>query len=196
VHCGYIRFLEANEVSAWSRKHTVRDSYDATSEGYEELYSEEQNRKFQHAIENVNSKGKVVMDAGCGSGLFFSHVAAQANLVVGVDISLRLLQKAKLLSRGFGNVEVVLADVDHLPFKGSVFGVVFAFTVLQNMPKPSETVSELKRISTFDAKMVLTGLKKAFELGKFMEVLEGSGMPLVAFVDEDSINCYIATLTA
>jgi len=39
-------------------------------------------------------------------------------------------------------------------------------------------------------------LKKAFRLEEFMDLLEGSGMPISAFVDEEAINCYLATLTA
>jgi len=170
--------------------------YDATVEGYEELYGQEQTQKFQKAIKHADTLGKAVLDVGCGSGLFFSQVAGQARLVVGVDVSRGLLQKAKAHSRGFGDVEVVLADADHLPFHVEVFAAVFVFTVLQNMPKPEDTLAQLKRVAAVGGVVVVTGLKKAFELTKFMDILEGSGMKLSAFVDEDNINCYIAALTA
>ncbi len=183
-------------MSAWIQKRGVMERYDATAAGYDELYGEEQTRKFQKALEHADTKGKAVLDVGCGSGLFFSHVAGQARLVVGVDVSRSLLKKAKLHSHGFGDVEVVLADADHLPFHAEFFGAVFAFTVLQNMPKPVETLSEFKRVCLVGSHVVVTGLKKAFELTKFMDSLEGSGMKLAAFVDENVINCYIATLTA
>jgi malonyl-CoA O-methyltransferase len=183
-------------LTAWKEKRNVIERYDATAEGYEELYAQEQSRKYKKALEHVDAKGKLVLDVGCGSGLFFSQVAGQAELVVGADVSRRLLHKAKVHARGFGNVEVVLGDADHLPFRDGVFGAVFAFTVLQNMPKPQETLLELKRVANVGGGVLVTGLKKAFALDKFMEVLEGSGMPLSAFVDEENINCYIAALTA
>ncbi len=183
-------------MKAWSEKRSVAEKYDATSDGYEELYGEEQSRKYRKALEHLDTRGKAVLDVGCGSGLFFSYVVGQADLVVGVDVSRSLLGKAKAHARGFGNVSVVLADADYLPFRREFFGAVFVFTVLQNMPKPEETITELKRVASVGGKIVVTGLKKAFELAKFMDVLEGSGMPLAAFVDEQAINCYIATLTA
>ena len=65
-------------------------------------------------------------------------------MVVGVDISRKLLLKAKEQARAFPNVFVLQADADHLPFKDGFFDDVFAFTVLQNMPNPNETLSELK----------------------------------------------------
>ena len=111
---------------------------------YDERYAKEQKAKYMAALENVAVAGEVVLDVGCGSGLFFREVAAQAKMVVGVDISRKLLLKAKHQADAFGNVFVLQADADHLPFKDGFFDVVFAFTVLQNMPKPSATLKELK----------------------------------------------------
>jgi ubiquinone/menaquinone biosynthesis C-methylase UbiE len=170
--------------------------YNTTAAGYDELYGEEQQRKYQKALEHAPTRGKAVLDVGCGSGLFFSHIAGQAEHVVGVDVSFELLRKAKLHSKGFENVEVVLADADHLPFKEGVFGAVFAFTVLQNMPKPLGTLDEFKRVTEVGARVVVTGLKKAFTLTEFMDIVEDCGLALAAFIDEQEINCYIAALTA
>ena len=113
-------------------------------------------------------------------------------MVVGVDVSRKLLLKAKEQAKVFPNVFVLQADADHLPFKDGFFGGVFAFTVLQNMPKPAETLDELKRVAKVGGGVVVTGLKKAFPLEKFMDVLEGSGLKLVAFVDDEAMNCYVA----
>ena len=170
--------------------------YDVTAEMYDERYSEEQKGKYRKALENVNVAGEAVLDVGCGSGLFFSHVAAQAEVVVGVDVSRKLLLKAKEQANTFGNVFVLQADADHLPFREGCFGGVFAFTVLQNMPKPPETLRELKRVAKLDGRVVVTGLKKAFPLNAFMDVLEGSGLRVVAFVDDEAVNCYVAVLAA
>jgi ubiquinone/menaquinone biosynthesis C-methylase UbiE len=179
---------------AWKSKRKVMHAYDVTSEMYDERYSEEQNRKYQRALEGVDVLGAAVLDVGCGSGLFFGEIAEKANLVVGVDVSKKLLLKAK--ANAAGNVFVVQADADHLPFRDSFFGAVFSFTVLQNMPKPSVTLVELKRVAVQGGKIAVTGLKKAFPLNAFMDLVEGSGMQLAAFVDEEAINCYIAILTA
>ncbi len=168
--------------------------YDLTAEMYDERYAEEQKRKYKKALENVNVAGKVVLDVGCGSGLFFIEIAAQADIVVGIDVSRKLLLKAKEHAKNFENCFVLQADADHLPFRDGLFGAVFAFTVLQNMPKPSETLNELKRVAKHDGRVVVTGLKKAFPLAGFMDVLDGSGLKLVSFVDDEAVNCYVAVL--
>jgi ubiquinone/menaquinone biosynthesis C-methylase UbiE len=178
----------------WRDKRKIMQSYDVTAEIYDERYSEEQARKYSKALENVNVTTKSVLDVGCGSGLFFSQVADKAEIVVGVDISRKLLTKAKKHVKAFQNTFVLQADADHLPFKDRFFDNVFSFTVLQNMPKPPQTLLELERVVKKDGRVVATGLKKAFALEKFMDILEGSGLRVVAFVDEDTINCYLAIL--
>ena len=163
---------------------------------YDERYASEQHGKYKKALENVNVAGRAVLDVGCGSGLFLKEVASKAGKVVGVDVSRKLLLKAKNIASAFQNVFVVQADADHLPFRDGFFEFVFAFTVLQNMPKPNETLSELKLIVKRNGIVLITGLKKAFPLNKFMDILENTSLHVVSFVDDEAVNCYIAVLAA
>jgi ubiquinone/menaquinone biosynthesis C-methylase UbiE len=89
---------------------------------------------------------------------------------------------------------VLQADADNLPFKDSFFNAVFAFTVLQNMPTPVETLKELKRVAKRGGKVVVTGLKKAIPLNEFIDALESSDMKIISFVDNEDLKCYVATL--
>jgi ubiquinone/menaquinone biosynthesis C-methylase UbiE len=183
-------------VTGWKDKRKVMQRYDLTAEMYEERYAQEQEAKYRAALENVIVADYAVFDVGCGSGLFFSHVAAKVKVLVGVDISRKLLLKAKEQVRDFQNVLLLQADADHLPFREAFFDAGFAFTVLQNMPKPSETLDELKRVTSRGGRVVVTGLKKAFALNAFMGVLESSGLKIVSFVDDEDLKCYVAVLAA
>jgi ubiquinone/menaquinone biosynthesis C-methylase UbiE len=183
--------LKEHALAAWKDKRKIMQRYDLTADMYDERYAEEQNAKYKKALEKLGVADMAVLDAGCGSGLFFSHVAPQAKMVVGVDVSRKLLFKAKAQTQGLGNVFVLQADADHLPFRDGAFGGVFAFTVLQNLPKPAETVCELKRVAKHGGWVVVTGLKKAFPLEQFMDILENSGLKIVSFVDDAAVNCYV-----
>jgi ubiquinone/menaquinone biosynthesis C-methylase UbiE len=183
--------LKEKPVAVWKEKRKIMQRYDLTAEMYEARYAEEQEAKYKAALESVKvSLDSVVLDAGCGSGLLFKHLA-QAKLIVGVDISRNLLLQAKQRALGL-NAGLIVADADHLPFQDKVFSVVFAFTVLQNMPKPQETLVELKRVSKVDASFVLTALRKAFSLDSFLDVLEVAGLRVVSFMDDEVLKCYIA----
>jgi ubiquinone/menaquinone biosynthesis C-methylase UbiE len=188
--------LKEKPLAAWKKKRKIMGRYNTTADSYNEQYEEEQRGKYKKALENVEVSGKKLLDVGCGSGLFFQEVVAQAQLVVGVDISLGLLRKANSQAKKLPVVFVVQADADHLPFTGEFFDSIFAFTVLQNMPKPAQTLAELKRLAAVGSRIVVTGLKKTYALDKFMDVLEDGGMRVAAFIDDQFLNCYIAVLSA
>ena len=168
--------------------------YDLTAEMYDERYGEEQTANYKIALENLKVDKDAVLDVGCGSGLFFKHIEQQANLVVGVDISRKSLLHAKKQSCLFQNIFLILADADYLPFEDSFFDAVFAFTVLQNVPNPIETLREVKRVAKQKSNAVMTGLKKTFTFDKFVAALEAAGFRIVFFADYENLNCYVAVL--
>ena len=64
------------------------------------------------------------------------------------------------------------------------------------MPKPSETLSQPKRVTKKDGRTCGDdGAEEGISAGELLYVLEDSGFKVVAFVDEDAVNCYIAVLT-
>jgi demethylmenaquinone methyltransferase/2-methoxy-6-polyprenyl-1,4-benzoquinol methylase len=180
-------------VNKWDQKRKIIRRYDLTAQLYDVRYAEEQDLKYRTALELLNvTRSSKVLDVGCGTGLLFRHVAAEAQTVVGMDISGKLLLQAKKRARNFRNVHLVQADADHIPFKHNYFSVVFAFTVLQNLPEPLETLKEVKRIAERDAPIVMTGLKKAFSLDAFRELLQSAGLRVVSLKDDDALKCHVA----
>ncbi|MCW4055053.1 MAG: methyltransferase domain-containing protein [Candidatus Bathyarchaeota archaeon] len=180
-------------MNKWNQKRKVMRRYDLTAEIYEMRYAEEQVAKYKAALDRLKiTHDSRVIDVGCGSGLLFNHIAAQAQIVIGVDLSEKLLIHAKERARDFRNIHLIQADADHLPFKNNNFNVVFAFTLLQNMPKYMETLFEIKRIADRGASVVATGLKKAFSLEAFSASLHDAGLNVVSLEDADGLKCYVA----
>ena len=166
--------------------------YDLTAKIYDDRYAEEQSVKYHAALKHLILSQGSVLDVGCGSGLLFSHVGVEAQTIVGVDISRMLLLQAKERARNLPNVHLVQADADYLPLKNACFGVVFAFTVLQNLPKPLDALKEFKRIVEGDAYIVVTGLKKTFSLEAFRGLLHKAGLQVVYLEDSDALKCHVA----
>jgi ubiquinone/menaquinone biosynthesis C-methylase UbiE len=178
-------------VNKWSHKCRVMQRYDLTASMYDQRYAEEQAIKY-HAVLNHLEVYGCILDVGCGTGLFFSHIAAEAETVVGADISIRLLLQAKEHARTFRNVHLVQADADHLPFIDACFNVVFALTMLQNMPNPRKTLIEIKRNAKRDAPIGVTGLKKAFSLEAFQALLQKAGLQVIHIEDANALKCHVA----
>jgi ubiquinone/menaquinone biosynthesis C-methylase UbiE len=163
---------------------------------YDSRYAEEQTAKIITALKNLTEPNGHILDAGCGTGLLFNYVADKGRLTVGIDISRKTLMLAlrRIRDLKISNVFLVQADVDSMPFDAGVFDRIFSMTVLQNSPKPAETLAEIKRVGKNDVVFVITGLKSIFSKGAFRRLLKNAGMRIVTFEDKN-LKCYVAICT-
>lgn len=75
--------------------------------------------------------GKLVLDAGCGIGRYTEVAHNYGARVVGVDMSFSVDQAYENVG-GLPNVDIVQADLMHLPFKEQAFDTVFSLGVLHH----------------------------------------------------------------
>ena len=182
-------------MSEWDTKREVKQRYDSTAHIYDRRYAEEQTAKIKAALEHVNlQKRRLVLDAGCGTGLLFNHFANKAEALVGLDISRKILMQAKNRERQLSDAHLIWGDVDNMPLKEHAFDYVFAITLIQNTPNPINTLKEIKRVAKKDAMMAITGLKKKFTLQEFKELLHNAGLSVIALQNEN-LNCHVAVCT-
>jgi ubiquinone/menaquinone biosynthesis C-methylase UbiE len=180
-------------MSEWDKKRDVKQRYDVGAHMYDMRYAEEQTAKINAALKPLGTKMKGrVLDVGCGTGLLFNHVADKAEMIVGLDISGKMLLEAKKRARSFPNTCLVQADADHLPFVANVFSLVFVFTLIQNLPNPNKTLCEIKRVARDDAAIVVTGMKKAFTQRSLKRLLQDNGLSIHA-LEGEGLKCYVAT---
>jgi ubiquinone/menaquinone biosynthesis C-methylase UbiE len=182
-------------MSEWKKKRSLMHRYDLTAHIYDMQYAEEQTAKIEAALESLKiGKHSLVLDAGCGTGLLFGYVADKAETTLGLDISEKILLQAKKRAKNSQNIHLILADADNMPLRENMFSHVFGITLIQNTPNPAKTLSEIKRVTKEDATIVVTGMKKAFTLEKFKELLQDADFGIVALKDE-SLKCYVAVCT-
>jgi ubiquinone/menaquinone biosynthesis C-methylase UbiE len=179
-------------MAEWTKKREVMRHYDFSASVYDTQYAEEQNAKMEAALDSISlSKDSFVLDAGCGTGLLLKHIKS-AKLIVDLDISLKILRKAKKRVKQLSNVAVIRADADFLPFQNNVFDATFAITLLQNMLDPLVTLHEMKRVSKDHATIVITGLKKKFSQEAFVKLLHKARLYISIMKTNSQINGTIA----
>lgn len=166
--------------------------YNLTAHIYEARYAEEQVAKIKAALEATSiKKHSVVLDAGCGTGILFDYIANQAKTIIALDISKKILSEAKNRAKKLQNIHLILADADNMPLKQKAFTHVFGITLLQNMPKPAKTLNEIKRVAKANARIILTGMKKAFTLKQFENLLQNAALKTM-FLKHEGLICYVA----
>ncbi len=99
--------------------------------------------------------GAVVLEIGVGTGKNMPYHRAAARTVA-VDISPRMLRQAARRAQRLGrDVDLVLADAQHLPFRDGVFDAAADTFVSCSVPDPTAGLQEVCRVVRDDGRVHL-----------------------------------------
>lgn len=143
-------------------KEKVGSFYDLVWTEYIPEYSEsEKHWKMFYAEDEV--KGKSVLDAGCGTGIFCIIFACNgAAKVTGIDISEGSLSTGRGLKEKFRleNVGFQKEDMLRLPFPDASFDIVWAWGSVHHTTSPFQAINELIRVLKVNGSLFLAVYKK------------------------------------
>ncbi len=91
-------------------------------------------------------QGEVILDAGCGTGVFTLDILSIGSKVIGLDISLPMLIYARKKLKGYP-FQTVLSDILNLPFRENSFDKVVSVTALEFIENAKGAVEELFRVT-------------------------------------------------
>jgi len=112
-------------------------------------------------------------------------------VAVGVDLSPKMLEKAKLRLDQISNVALICADMDFLPFPQGTFRHVFIFTVLLGHTYGGDTISEALRVLGERGIMTLSVPKKGLSSEKLLQKLSVNGLEPDGLIDDDKTLDYV-----
>jgi len=104
-------------------------------------------------------QGEVIMDAGCGTGVFTFDVLSLGSKVIGLDISLPMLVHAGKKLREFP-FQMVLADVLNLPFQENYFDKLLSVTAIEFIENARGAVEEWFRVTKRGGSIVVATLNR------------------------------------
>jgi len=96
--------------------------------------------------------GARVLEVGCGAGHVLERFGGAR--LVGVDLSPMMLARTR--RRLDGQVELIQASADRLPFEDAEFDVVLCTEVLEHVLDPAAVVAELMRVATPDGRVIVS----------------------------------------
>jgi len=96
--------------------------------------------------------GEKILEVGIGTGISLPLYRRDAD-IVGIDISRDMIRQAgeKKQRLGYHNVKLCITDAAEMAFKNNYFDKVIASHSIAVIPKPFETLKEIKRVCKEDA---------------------------------------------
>lgn len=181
------------------KKKRIKNQYDLTAHFYDQRYLKIQYEKYEYILKNYILNNKVILDAGCGTGLFLEFITKSRKHNQGIhysfiatDISWNMLTRFKLKINGKEKkirqkINLIQSDLENLPFRGSVFNSIFALTSFQNLPNIIDGVNESLRVVKNEADVMLSILKKKLKKDELITVLKKK-IKNLEIIDEESLE--------
>jgi ubiquinone/menaquinone biosynthesis C-methylase UbiE len=104
-----------------------------------------------------NCEKESVLDLATGTGSVLTNMAPYCRRIIGVDFSRRMLMAAwsKIRLIGLRNANLVLSDIDSLPFNSNSFDLLIIRNGLHHLQKPLKRLEESKRLVTKHGALVV-----------------------------------------
>ncbi len=181
-----------------NKKKKIIEKYNSSSYFYDKRYKAIQEEKYEIVLKNKPENGKRILDLGCGTGLFFEYlkksIKRQGELsfnYIALDISWNMLLsfKSKLINNNHNNkdLNLILSDIEYLPFRDSVFFSIFSLTSFQNLPHIQNGIIESVRVSKNNADYRFSILKKNLELEWLIKILE-PGIKEIKVIEKENLE--------
>ena len=122
----------------------------------------------------AESRGKCVLDFGCGSGYGAKIVSKECDSFLGVDASPVAISFAK---KHYSAPNVVFQQIEPdytLPFEDESFDVVTSFQVIEHIPDVTKYLRLLKRVLRRGGVLFITTPNRAFRLLPFQRIWQAA----------------------
>jgi len=150
-----------SEVEERAREQIKRvvETYEAIAEGF----SSTRRSPWTEVLRLLGDvSGKSILDVGCGNGRHMVELAKRASVVVGIDLSKKLVEIARRKMRRQGlthKAMLVVSDALFLPFRRASFDVVTCIAVVHHIPSERlrrKAVSEMAEVVKSGGLCVIT----------------------------------------
>jgi phosphatidylethanolamine/phosphatidyl-N-methylethanolamine N-methyltransferase len=137
--------------------HFVERVYEKLAVVYDLVFGPTLHPGRVEALKKMNVQpGNSVLEVGVGTGINLPLYPSTCN-VVGVDLSLHMLEKARerVLNKGLRNCRVLEMDAAAMSFPDESFDIVYAPYLVSVVPDPVKVAQEMKRVCRPGGRIVI-----------------------------------------
>jgi ubiquinone/menaquinone biosynthesis C-methylase UbiE len=158
----------------------VADHYDQVARVYDLRYDTSCGKVYhRHICRHMLDwlpRGKLLLDLGCGTGLFMRRYGELGGSAVGLDISRGMVEAAREQGQWF---EYLVGTAEVLPFRDSTFDIVSCVLAFSYLGNPAWMLREAYRVlkpggilavSTLSRSVITSLVPAIYRLGEKMEI--------------------------
>jgi len=132
---------------------------------------------FNDFLGSENLKDKLLLDAGCGTGLFTKKAIEREAKVTSIDIAPKLVELTKKKNPATNAIEASLLE---LPFADNTFDYVISSDVIEHTSNPYNATKELIRVLKPEGKICITVPNRTFwyfsvKIANFLKIRDYQG---------------------
>jgi ubiquinone/menaquinone biosynthesis C-methylase UbiE len=99
---------------------------------------------YDYALQALNLTGQeILLDVGCGSGVFLSLAAPKVRFITGLDATVELVEEAR---RRVPAYPFLVGEMEDLPLPDEAYDIVTGFNSFQYASDISDALSEARRV--------------------------------------------------
>ena len=117
--------------------------------------------------------GRIVLDAGCGSGRYLRELGDRGARVIGIDLSPAMLERARGMT-----TRVARADIRALPFDGMAFDLVVCGLALGDVAALELALTEIARVLRRGGRVIYSVVHPAGKAAGWSRTFESDGRTL------------------
>jgi ubiquinone/menaquinone biosynthesis C-methylase UbiE len=140
-------------------------------------------RKWRkEALSNLSG---TVLEVGIGTGRNLKFYSSRCS-VTGIDISEKMLDKAKIKACGMSNITLLLMDAEQLKFPDNNFDFVISTFTLCSIPDPLKALKEMRRVLKPSGELI--ALEYVRNSNKLIAWFEDFFNPVTCSIIGDNMN--------
>lgn len=119
---------------------------------FSKVFQKHWNERLLHLL--PRGRCRRILDIGCGGGVLLSQLTERCQFIVGLDLSIDMLQRIKRDDPRLRGV--VVGDASRLPFTSSSFSAVVSRGALHHFPDLGDALAEIYRVLETDGVLLFS----------------------------------------
>ena len=105
-------------------------------------------------LDRLVPRDGLVLEAGCGSGVITQHLAGRGRRIIGIDLAIESLRRAKV---EWSTIRLVRGDVRSMPFPDSSFDAIVSLGVVEHLRGTVvEALREHRRVISSSGRLLIS----------------------------------------